>query len=567
MAVSEEQQLRIALYRKEASKYKEGRPYALNDEQFKKLLELFYVEMEENGFYVRVEDAIKYNGYYFVDFQRQISESVLRAVFQKKQSTINISIVRQAGKTSIVVAIISFCYKHFFEAFGEPFKVAIAAPTKATSGEVFSRLCRFLLVQDNEYAVDRADYKESLRGDSVELFGLNEGGGIREGRSINLLVRDEAAAGSDEIYQDQLVPSLLRTGGCQVLIGNGSFGKCNFYESIKRGDCDLKDSNGNIVGYNKVFRFTYNVLKPYMEGLADMGIQSSRTWVNGVEKYILEHGGLDSLYVRKNIFCEFITAFSNFIDESHFNNCVKDFSLDAKIGKKGERDLYLATDWAYSGDRTIAFFLNKHRVVEDIFIAKDTNQTLTVREQCEKIRDYSDEMGYTERLMAIGGDNTGLGLGAIEFLEIEFGVEVLKVTFTSPWKHENYLICRDLLTTDKDNDRIWFPRDLNNIGILKKELCDLEIHPMNNGYLSFHAPEKEGFFDDIVSALVIAVYMLVNEFNMYNNLGGVKKRFRNEQEEVDYKRELITHAENLREKFIGNYKSSRIGNSDNASIY
>lgn len=569
MAISGKKQVVAAGYRKDVAKYKVGRPYKLDAEQFKKLMAVYYYEMEEHSFYVREEDAIAKNGFFFTDFQRKIAESILRAVFMREQTTIGISLTRQIGKTTIVTAVISFCYKHFFLAFGEPFKVVIIAPEKGSASEVFNRVCRYILVDNPEMYVDQASYKETLRGDTVQLFGIHEDskGSTIEGRTFNLVLRDEAHMGDDEKFSDQVIPTTLRTQGSVVWIGNGALRDCEYRKVLLRGNTEIMDKEGRIMGYNRVFRYTYNTLKPYMQSLADKNIPSAIGWIQGIEKYIQENGGIDSFHVRKNVFCEFILNYSNFLTEETLLRCSKSINIPDSGGLDVvKRDLYLSIDFGHSGDKTVATFLNNKREIEDWFIAKDENEIMTLQEQCERIRDHSDELGFTQRLLAIGGDSTGLGIGAIELLEAEFGTDIVSCTFTSKWKHENYLQMRDLFMTQNDNDRIWFDGTHPESRRFIKEMTEMEISPLKNGYLSFHAPSRAGYYDDMVASLAIAVFLLVNEYNMYNELKTLKSRFRKNNNEQEINKEAVDRANDLRKQFMaGSTKDVSLNSSKKKS--
>lgn len=552
MGVSSNKQKLASKYRKDAARYKEGRPYALNEDQFKGLLEVFYYEMEGHGFFTRIEDAIAKNGYFFADFQRQISEAMLKAVFMRQSTTIGISLTRQIGKTTIVTAVASFCYKHFFKAFGESFRLCIIAPEKGTASEVFNRVCRYIIAENPELYVDQATYKETLRGDTIQLFGIHEDskGSTIEGRTFHLVIRDEAHLGDDEKFSDQVVPTTIATQGTLVWIGNGSLGDCDYRKVLKRGNIEIKDKEGMVMGYNRVFRFTYHSLHPYMKKLAmEHKLNSALAWLQGVEKYIYENGGPESFFVRKNVFCEFILNFSNFLDEETIMRCQRDIPL-MSLRSNPERDLYLSLDFGHSGDKTVATFLNIRREIEGWFVAKEENEIMTLQDQCIRVRDYADEMGYTQRLLAIGGDSTGLGIGAVEFLEIEFETAIVPCNFNYKWKHENYLQMRDLFMTDRDEDRIWFDPASPNAGKFIKEMTEMEITPLKNGYLSFHAPNRSGYYDDFCASLAIAVYLLVNEYNMYNSLTSAKKRLRSGRSEEAVSRSARERANDLRANFM-----------------
>ncbi len=527
MVVSQKKQREIYLARKNQRLQKKNALDKLTDKQFKGLLKKFYSYAEGFGFWIRLQDAIDNNGYFFLDPQRQIAECILEGVFQKKSRTVNISITRQFGKTELVTLVTSFIYDEYYTVFKEPFSCLVVAPEKGTASEVFKRLENYIVARAPKMAVDKNGYKETVRGDTVGLVGIYEGGSgsTAEGRTYHFIIRDECHLGDDQKYVDQIIPTTFRKDAVIVNIGNGGFRKCYYLDRILDGTTHD----------NFVFRFPYDSLKGYMQELIDKGLSSAKIWMRNIEKYIREHGGMDSYDVQKNIFCKWITNFGNFLTEKELLRCHDDtigvYAQGVVLPK-----IYLGIDFASIGDRTIATFLNANRQIEDWLIVKDSNQHMTLRAQCEIIRDYCDEMGYTQRLAAIGGDATGLGLGAIEFLKIEFGSQVVPYTFSSKKKHEWYISMRDLMMTKNDDDRIKYNPDHQWAHLFETEMIELEVNVMKNGYLGFQAPQKPNKYDDFPASLAIANDMRSRELQMYIGLKGLSERM---QRKYDLKKAKI----------------------------
>ena len=550
MTRSADKMKRVQLYRERAMSARADRPYKLNETQFKSLLQIFYVEAEKHGFYTRLGDALERGAFFFTEHQRSIAEAMLLHVFTKTPATINVSITRQFGKTELVTMVVAFCYDHFYKAFGEPFKCCIIAPEKGTASEVFNRVTSYILANDTELLVDKNNEKETLRGDVVRLFGIykDSRGGTIEGRTHNLVIRDEAHLGDDEKFSDQVEPTTIRTDGSIVFIGNAGFGSCTFRENIKRGTCDILDADGKKVGKNIVFRYTYKTLMPYMKNLSDKGLHSAGAWIRGVEKYVSDRGGMESYFVMKNIFCEWIVSFGNFVTQEHLNNCKRKSPRLPSIS----RDLYLGIDFAFSGDRTIATLLNKDRQIEDWVILKDANEQKTLKAQCQELYNYCEEKSIMDRLAAIGGDSTGMGLGAVEFLEQEFSCEIMNYTFSQRKKHEWYIGLRDLVTTTNESDRLYYDPSHKHAMLFEREMKELEVTVSKNGYLTFQAPKKQGHYDDMVASLAISVDMMAREINMYS--GNNRKPKNTTKANITAKR----LAKKLRDKFLG----IRVNNSN-----
>ncbi len=523
MVQSQKKQQEIYLARKDQQKQRKNAIRKLTQKQYGGLLKKFYRYAEEFAFYLRLGDALENNGFFFLDPQRQIAEAILEGVFMKKSRTINISITRQFGKTELVTLVMSFVYDEYYKVFKEPFTCCVVAPEKGTASSVFKRLENYIVARAPRMAVDRNDYKETIRGDSVGLVGIHEDtkGSTAEGRTYHCVVRDECHLGDDQKYIDQVIPTTFRKDAVIINIGNGGFRKCYYLDRIVQGN----------IHDNFVFRFDYTSLKPYMENLADQGLYSAKIWCRNIEKYIRDHGGIESYDVMKNVFCKWITSFGNFLTEKEMMLCHDDTIISGDKEKKTR--LYLAVDFASVGDRTIATFLNADRKIEDWLVVKDSNQHMTLREQCEIVRDYSDDNGYTERLNAIGGDSTGLGIGAIEFLSTEFGCQIVNYSFSAKKKHDWYINMRDLMMTKNDKDRIWYNPSHRHAGMFEQEMLEMEVEVLKNGYLGFHAPNKPNKYDDFPASLAMANDMRLRELQMYV---GLKSRSERMQKHYDKKK-------------------------------
>lgn len=559
MGTSNDTKKSTEYYRKNAAKSRKGKLYKLDEEKFKKVLAQFYIEAEKSGFYTVFEDAIEENGYFFTDHQRVIAVDILKAVFMKISTTINISITRQFGKTELVTLVISFCYDYFFKIFGEPFKCCIIAPEKGTASEVFNRAANYILAKDLDMATNTKSEKRTNRGDVVQLFGIYEDakGGTVEGRTFNLVVRDEAHLGDDVKFADQVEPTAMRTGGSIVMIGNGAERNCTFRTNVMRGNCDILSEDARpinrrtgerigedtrrVVGKNIVHRYTYNTLRDYMEKLAQRGLESSRAWINGTEKYIAEKGGRDSIMVRKNILCQFMVNLGNFLSMDQLERCRR---RTARLPAMREKDLYLGVDFATKGDRSVAAFVNKDRQIEDWVILKDANEIKSLTSQLRILYDYCDEKGIFERLAGIGGDSTGMGIGAIEIMEGIFGCEIVPYNFSQRKKHEWYTDLKDLMMTLNKEDRLHYDPLHEHAPIFEKEMTELEVTASKNGILSFSAPEKHGCYDDFVAATAIANSMRARNLSLYSNR--VKPRT---DREVSIS--LAKRAKNMRDRIFG----------------
>jgi len=500
MSVSQQKKESIKRYRLHSQKIKSSRKQVLTYDETSKLIEQFYKESEQYGFYRSIEDAKNKNGYYFIKPQREIAEAIIRSTFQKERKYIEVSISRQIGKTQVVVRTFSFIFKYFFLVFGESYSLCVIAPEKGTASEVFNRLVSYL--SESKFEVDKTGYKRTVRGDVIELFGIYEGfnGSTIEGRTNNACIRDESHKGDDSKFKDEVLPTVFRNKGPVVMLGNGAYKKCFYGDSMKLGNTDD----------NIVFRYPYASLKPYMEKIASLGIKSARDWLDAVETYIKMMGGDESFEVRKNIHCEIMETYSAFITSENIENA------SVEVNGNIEGDIYMGIDFATSGDRTVATFISDKRVIFDWYIVKDANEQATLQDQAERLMAYCDSKGYLERIKAIGGDNTGLGIGGIEIFEAIFEKTIIPFTFTAKWKHNSYSLFRNLILSAYDENRI----KINNMhplyDMFKDEVSAMEVSVNKLGLYSIQAPQKQGQYDDMCASSVLSIMTLLSAQDAYD---------------------------------------------------
>ena len=514
---------KVSEVRKKQMGSKQDRPETLSEEQFIGLLANYYKEAEESNFYCSLDEAIEKKSYYFLEPQRLIAECILRSVFQQVRHDIFISIVRQFGKTQVVAMTIEFCFRHYNEIFGRPLAVAIIAPERGTAAEVFNRVKNYIIANETELLVDSKYEVKTIAGDTIRLYGIYEGavGGTIEGRTFDITIRDEAHLGDDAKYIDQVIPATNRTSGPNILIGNGGFRDCYYYNGLKKGT--------NAKKKHFVFRYTYTKLRDYMMELAGQGLKSAALWVSNTDKYIENMGGKNSMFVRKNIFCEWPLLIGEFLTVDILNKVPPVETADLST------EYLLAYDVAHSGmDRAVATIYDRNKNVLDIWVIKDVGEIMPLSLQAQKLYERCMEAGLLLRdanvkspLKAIGVDATGLGIGMAEVLESLFPCPIKRFVFSTRPKMEWYITFRDSVVSDIPAEQVrfntnrvpyanivtpWATKELWEIAI--KEIADIEVIKNKDGTLGFHAPTSRGgvlgksINDDIVDSMVIGVSLL-----------------------------------------------------------
>lgn len=512
-------------------------PDKLDNTQFVALLVRFYREAEDSNFYCSLPRAKEKKGYYFTEPQREIAECILASVFMKERREIYISIVRQFGKTELVAMTTEFCYRHYSEIFGSPFAVAIIAPEKGTATEVFSRIKNYIVANETDLPIDTKFEVKTMAGDTIRLYGIYDGatGGTIEGRTFDMIIRDEAHKGSERKWLDEVMPAANRTTGPIILIGNGGFKDCYYYRGLKKGT--------DVSKRHYVFRYTYNTLRGYMLDLARQGMDSCRVWVENTDKYIENLGGRKSLFVRKNILCEWDLKLGGFLDRESVE------AVEEVIKDDIHPDIFLTYDVAHSGmDRAIATIIDRNKNILDLWVIKDTGEVVTLEKQANTLYDRCLESGLMTfdgkdcPLKCVGVDASGLGVGMAEMMEKLFPIPIKRFTFTVQAKQDWYFHLRDSVVAEVPSSRVRFNRRQKGKGtkggedvneslygyaklkkpmatsdhwdICQRELYDIEVIELKNDMFGFHAPTASGgvmglsIHDDFVASMAMAISLI-----------------------------------------------------------
>jgi len=498
-----------------------------------KLEEIFFeflAHIRKKNFVLDEEEAKLPGMHLILAPQIYAAKKLLRAVFLKKRSVINLSIVRQLGKTELVALMVSFIFTKFFKVFKEPFRVVCIAPEKNTGLLIFERIVEYVPMGFFNKKQAGSVYR-SKNGDSIEVFSMYDArvGGTYEGRTINLVVRDEAHLGDDKKYKDQIRPTMIRTNGTVINIGNGSWRNCLFTEGLEKGNTNevLKIGQFEYEIENVVIKRTYDDLKEYMIGLAERGNRESASWVAGVE-HDLQDGGRESLENRKNLFCEKILEKESFITVEEFDKCLVD------VAPPMPEEIVGTLDIAKSGDRTIGLFGDLNYNLFDLKYLKEAHERKDILEQLDELVEYSDRRAYTERLIAFGGDSTGMGEAAVESLSTTMSMDIVPYHFSLQSKHQWYTELQTRILTPNEDRRLKIPRNLPHLHQMRKELTELTIKSSKNGEcLIFAAPSGRNKFDDIPACLAMYTDLVGKISGYINGQDSYESRFPRKDKKPD----------------------------------
>lgn len=497
----------------------------VNEERLEQLMNLFFEFIEDHGWTAFIETYHEHKTTInrkklLLPEQILIVRDHLTCIFNNIPATISLSLSRQIGKSEIIGLIDAFCFVYYQEITGDPYTVMVLAPEKNTGTVIFDRICRYLPDKFwNEK--DKSTQKTRKTGDWLEIFSLydDNSGSIAEGRTAKRIIRDEAHTGSDKKFIDEVLPVQIRTSGVTTLIGNGGYRDCYFYQRLISGNTFDETSGLHSI----VHKYPYSHLKKTQKKLAEAGVVEASKWIKGIERIIRE-SGVNSIETRKNINCEWMLTSQSYLLAEDIDKC-----LD-KVDKSS--DLVLSIDFAKHQDRTIAIVGNANFAIFDIIILKDSGERRDIFEQLSELRDICDERGYTERIVSICGDATGLGEAAVEQLEVEMEMPVYPFKFTIQSKHKSYTEMQSRIITQDPNKRLKIDIDTPHYDLLRSELSELQVkEAMNGEYLRFFAPERDGYHDDTVAALALYAHMCGREFEFTRNNKPRAERFYEETKE------------------------------------
>lgn len=507
----------------------------LSNAQFRYLMKSFYEFCRFHGFYETRKETKEYNGKYLFQWQREIAEALLRSLFMKINTDLTISILRQVGKTETIGIATAFAVEKYFKYFNEPLNVAVIAPEKTTAVVPYERIEKYL---NKKLLIDGGDtkqYKKTIKGDQIKLYGIYDEykGSTIEGNTFQLVIRDEAHKGNDRKFIDEVRPATIGVIGCIVMIGNGGFRDCEYLKAIKRGNSKYIDQY-NMKRENKLVYYTYDKAKPYLVELYEDGIESARVRLSNIDDEIAKNG-LDSIETRKNYFCEWHLEMGEVVTKDQLKRCHNETIFwDTKKPTK----LYMGFDFATWHDRTVATVMNEKKHIIDWIVVKDSNERCEAREQCERLRETCDDRGYTEHLIAIAFDATGVGSGGVnEFLQEEFSCDLVPYTFSGQKKHEWYAGAIESIATDYDFDRLQFDPNHQFAELFETEWCELQQRELpEKKYKSYSAPNQRGKFDDFVASFSIVNHMIADDTRHYKSLTPYKERFKPKEVPKDSKR-------------------------------
>lgn len=349
-------------------------------------VEIYYAKflnyISEYGFTHRLDVALEaqQNGFkqrFLYEYQAAIAFEIIKAVLTKNHTAINISIPRQIGKTTVMSMVVSFLFKNYYEIFKEPFRCGLLAPSINATDGIFESL-KTSVLEETDYSMKKR--KSNLiideKKNTIEVFSIGARASTAEGRTFTLLIREEAHDGDDSRFIDEFLPTLTSTNGSYVLIGNGGFRQCLFYDNILRGSCDVDG------GQNVVLRFPYRGTTTSFsmrEYLLSTGLRHAVSIVKSID-FQISSGHKNNLMQRKNFELDWFLENADYVSASVLRACVA--QDETPLDKK--QKVYIGIDVASSVDQTVAAIMTKDFMVLDVVVIKDARTHEEIKRQIEK---------------------------------------------------------------------------------------------------------------------------------------------------------------------------------------
>lgn len=195
------------------------------------------------------------------EYQEDIARIMIDALIQNLRLTANASeedikklvhidsgfeISRQAGKTTIVVAVVEFVMIYLTEMFGRPINIGIFAPQREQAKTDFDRL-KSMLRRDTEFTVteseadtDKAKEESNSRtivlpnGSSCYIFPVTSSS-KPESKTLDMSIFEESQDLDDNIVKQQIEPMTSATNGPHIYVGTAGTRICKFYRMGQSG--------------------------------------------------------------------------------------------------------------------------------------------------------------------------------------------------------------------------------------------------------------------------------------------------------------------------------------------
>lgn len=446
------------------------------------------------------------------DYQIKIARACLSSLFVDSKDVF-IKISRQSGKTETLTLLLKFMIIYYVAFTKRPLMAAIASPHGEQAKTDIDRIKKSIgQLRDRWSLEDKENNAATIRAYRLgkltcEMYRFSLAPTTHnESKSLNLLVIEEAHQIDDVKRSDELDPMLASTGGPTWYVGVGCTRLCDY----KRG-CDGEYSEAHVVRVD-VEEVIRDRRKVYELTKDPIHLEYEKKFLGEVAKK-----GKDNPEIRRNYYMEDTVEQGNFVSRERFLSCGRtDWQYKNGILIPVE-DLTLSLDWARRSDFTwpglttrsfdlMAMWKLPHvRYEEQIQMLMDELKT---PRKCKKRlpdgTEVDEEFRFFDRITTVRGDSTGVGDFPMEFLRDHSGLpmgEDSSVQFTKQSKNEMYSVLdAAIYRSEADPLRFSYFQGDPLAAELEDQFTSLLREYTGGGeFLSPHAPEEPGYFDDACS--------------------------------------------------------------------
>lgn len=445
-------------------------------------------------------------------YQIVIAERILKGYLydriRKSSPEIAIEIARQAGKTTIVVDVVTF----LMVVYG-PVRIGIFAPQREQAKTDFDRLKDNLSVLAK---MDKAFYPDESNSNTLRLSNGSEcyifpvtPTSHPESKTLDLIIVEEAQSLNDHEFMNDVRPMGASTNAPFIFIGSAGYRICYFYRMVQRNDAIIFNYQDVINDKRKMYELSkdsnhlkYEVfVSTERERLGDetdeFKVPYKLEWVLG--------GG------------QFTTSEQLELLKGDHNRTYQD----------GQHDCYAGIDSAKNPDSTVVTILRKTKII-DAETGQEKYQKQLInwlelrgdnyKDQFDIILDFLNRY----RVVAIAIDSTGQGDFMPDMFERETQWKdeksgLYRVKFSAISKDNMY---KNLLSVIQ-NILTRIPRIETKEGErFRQQMLDLQKE-YRGELLTAHHPNSPDAHDDYCDSWALAELA----YNNYENTANIEIRY------------------------------------------
>ena len=465
----------------------------MNDQDLAKLIKAFYAHCKKN------------HTIFLYDYQREICEKFLKAVFQRTGEEIFVEISRQAGKTEAIVSCVEFILLFYKAHFGVPIRIGIFAPQKEQAKTDFTRLKAKLTESGIEGWQAVIDPEESnavtlqlSNGSFCYIFPLTPTS-HPESKTLDLIIYEESNKIPNEEKEVKSDPMGTATNAVRIAVGVAGYQSNFFKKGVDRGvnviKCDYK-----------------RVMADRRKAYEQDGNPEHLYYENYVTREI-EEKGLENDAFRTQYGLEWILGVGQFITREMIDEMKK------PIGhiKKSSIPVVVGIDTAKNPDRTIVTVKNIKPIIEHY----QDDRTGVTKERVIRPKsimawlrlqgdNYEDQFYAIKSFLAnftniqvVCIDSTGQGDFMPDMFENHTDYQIVRVKFSLQSKD---ILYKNLLQVVVNKATAIPAEDCLELREFEAELLDLQKE-YKGEYLSCHHPKNDPKArDDYCDSWALAEY-------------------------------------------------------------